>query len=123
MADAEAPAAAAAAAAIVAAPPSDFTPIGSIGRRHGETNQLGYSLKTVKALALRSAVQRVNRHAYNQSGRVLGRKLRVIIRTAAGFAAKHYLKTIPVTPHLVKAASLHGVPILSPQYKIRSIKK
>jgi hypothetical protein len=95
--------------------------ISSIGRRHGETNELGYTLKSIKEHAIRAGVQRVNRHAFKTSAAVLRARFRVLLRAAAGAAARERLKSIPIVPHLVRAADLHGVRIVAPQYRIRAV--
>ena len=102
----------------VAAEP-EYTPIGDIGSRRGETNERGYSWKSLKTIALRYGVQRVNRHAFRQSARVLGVKFRKIIRVATSASARQHLKAVPVQPTLVRAAALHGIRVLAPQYHIR----
>ena len=115
----EAAEAAPTAAAATPAEP-DFTPIGDIGSRHGETNDRGYSFRTLKLVAARHGVPRVNRHAFRQSGRVLGVQFKKTLRLASLVAARSRLKQVPVHPTLIQAAHLSGgVRVLSPQYHIR----
>jgi hypothetical protein len=98
---------------------SEPTPIGDIGSRHGETNDRGYSWKSTKTIAVRYGVQRVNRHAFRQSARVLGVKFRKILSLASSAAALQHLKAVPVHPTLVRAAAWHGVRVIGPQYHVR----